>query len=178
MKNIANMLTMARILLLPVIILLLFVHANWASWSVLVLYILGALTDWLDGWVARKYNQVSAFGTFLDPISDKIFVVTILLMLIATDRIEDLMVLPVIIILVREFVVAGIREFLGPKGIKLPVTNLAKWKTAIQMVATGMLILEPVSSIIAFSGNLLLCAAAILTAVTGWGYVKAAWQHV
>ncbi len=178
MKNIANMLTMARILLLPVIILLLFVHADWASWSVLVLYILGALTDWLDGWVARKYNQISAFGTFLDPISDKIFVVTILLMLIATDRIEDLMVLPVIIILVREFVVAGIREFLGPKGIKLPVTNLAKWKTAAQMIATGMLILEPVSLTIAFSGDFMLWVAALLTAVTGWGYVKAAWQHV
>ena len=131
MNNIANILTMARILLLPVIILLLFVHADWASWTVLILYVIGALTDWLDGWVARRYNQISALGTLLDPISDKIFVVTILLMLIATDRIEDLMVLPVIIILVREFVVAGLREFLGPKGVKLPVIVLSKWKTTI-----------------------------------------------
>lgn len=178
MKNIANILTVTRIILLPFIILLLFVKAPWASWTVLALYIIGALTDWLDGWVARRYNQISALGTFLDPISDKIFVVTILLMLIATGRIQDMMVLPVIIILVREFLVAGLREFLGPKGIKLPVTALAKWKTAIQMTATGMLVIEPVSVAAEWSGNILLWGAAILTMMTGWTYIKTAWKHV
>ena len=103
-----------------------------------MLYIIGAATDWLDGWVARRYNQISEFGKFMDPISDKIFVVTVLMMLVATHRIEHFLVLAVIIILIREFLVSGIREFLGPKGISLPVTPLAKWKTAAQMTATGL----------------------------------------
>jgi CDP-diacylglycerol--glycerol-3-phosphate 3-phosphatidyltransferase len=178
MSNLANILTVTRLILLPFIIALLYVNTDWAAWTVLVLYVIGALTDWMDGWVARKYNQVSEFGKFMDPISDKIFVVTLLMMLVATHRIEHFLVLAVIIILVREFLVSGIREFLGPKGIKLPVTRLAKWKTAVQMVATGLLIVGPASAPADMAGGLLLCAAAALTAVTGWGYVKGAWKHL
>ncbi len=178
MNNLANILTVTRLVLLPFIIALLYVPLPWAAWTVLALYALGAATDWLDGWVARKYDQVSEFGKFMDPISDKIFVVTLLIMLIATHRIEHFLVLAVIIILVREFLVAGMREFLGPKGIKLPVTNLAKWKTAVQMVATGLLIVGPISSMADMAGGILLCVAAVLTVVTGWDYTKTAWRYL
>ena len=179
MSNLANILTLGRLALLPLIVLLFFVPADWAAWSVLVLYIVGAVSDWLDGWVARAYNQTSDFGRFLDPIADKIFVVTVLLMLVATDRIEGVWVIAVIVILMREFLVAGLREFLGPKGIVLPVTTLAKWKTGLQMAATGFLIVAPALGALAhWLGLLGLSAAAVLTAVTGWEYMKTGWAHI
>lgn len=178
MNNLANILTVARLLILPFMILLFFVPADWAAWSVLALYIAGAVTDWLDGWIARAWNQASDFGRFLDPIADKIFVVTVLLMLIATDRIQGVWVLAVIVILMREFLVAGLREFLGPKGVGLPVTTLAKWKTGVQMVATGFLIVAPaLGTWTHFFGLLGLAAAAALTAITGWQYLKTGWAH-
>lgn len=178
MWNLANILTLLRLVLLPFIILLFFIPAAWAAWTCLALYAIGAITDWLDGWVARKYNQISDFGVFMDPISDKIFVVTILLMLVAVDRVAGIWVLAVIIILMREFLVAGLREFLGPKGVKLPVMKLAKWKTAVQMVATGILIVAPFVTggyVLGLAG---LSAAAILTVLTGWKYLQTGWPHI
>jgi len=177
-SNLANRLTLIRLALLPFIILLFFIPTGWAAWTCLVLYVLGALTDLLDGWVARKYAQTSAFGAAMDPIADKIFVVTVLLMLVATQRMADVLTLAVIIILMREFLVAGLREFLGPKGISLPVTKLAKWKTATQMVATGILIVGPWVSGGTLLGEALLAISAGLTVVTGWGYIKASLPHI
>ncbi len=178
MNNLANILTVARLALLPFIIMLMFIDRSWAAWTVLILYSLGALTDWLDGWVARRWNQVSEFGKFMDPISDKIFVAVVLVMLIATHRIEGVFVLAVIAILIREFLVAGMREFLGPRNIKLPVTKLAKWKTASQMVATGLLILKPVSQTAEIAGLTLLCVSAVLTVITGWDYIRTGWKYL
>jgi CDP-diacylglycerol--glycerol-3-phosphate 3-phosphatidyltransferase len=179
MNNLANILTIARLALLPFMILLFFIPADWAAWSVLALYTVGAISDWLDGWVARRYSLTSEFGRFLDPIADKIFVVTILLMLIATDRINGVWVLAVIVILTREFLVAGLREFLGPKNIVLPVTWLAKWKTGVQMVATGFLIVAPaLGPWTHWFGLLGLTGAAVLTVVTGLEYMKAGWVHI
>lgn len=178
MPNLANILTLTRLAVLPLMIVLFYLPWEWAAWTCLVFYIIGAVTDWLDGWVARKYNQITAFGIFLDPVSDKIFVVTILLMLVATGRIDHVWVLSVVVIIVREFLVAGLREYLGPKEIKLPVTNLAKWKTAAQMVATGILIVGPYVWGGQIIGQLLLTAAAILTAMTGWDYLKAGLAHM
>lgn len=176
--NLANMLTLARLAILPVIVLLMFIPAAWAAAVALTLYILGAVTDWLDGWVARKYDQVSEFGTFLDPISDKIYVVTIMLMLVATDRIAGVFVLLVIIILMREFLVAGLREYLGPKGVKIPVSDLAKWKTATQMASLGFLIIAPYMFGGGFIGIILLLAATAITVYTGWDYLKVALEHM
>lgn len=178
MMNLANILTVTRLALLPFIIMLFFMPWHWAAWACLTLYIIGAITDFLDGWVARKYNQITAFGTFLDPISDKVFVITILLMLVAVDRITGIFVLAVIIILIREFLVSGLREYLGPKDIQLPVTKLAKWKTTVQMIATGLLILTPVSFTAEVLGLAGLTAAALLTAMTGWKYLQSAWEHI
>lgn len=176
--NLANGLTLFRLGLLPFLIILLFLPVKWAAWTCLILYIAGAISDWLDGWVARRFGQESGFGTFLDPIADKIFVVTVLLMLVATDRIEGVWVLAVIVILIREFLVAGLREFLGPKNVKLPVIPLAKWKTAVQMIATGFLIVGPHVTAGWTIGITGLCAAAALTVMTGWSYLKSAWAHL
>lgn len=176
--NIPNILTIGRIIMLVPMMALFFLPFEWAAWTVLGLYALGAITDWLDGWIARKFNQGSEFGRFLDPISDKIFVVTILLMLVAVDRISGLLVLGVAIIIVREFMVSGLREFLGPKDIKMPVTKLAKWKTTIQMIATGILIVGPYIGMFKWLGDLGLAAAAAITAYTGWLYLKSALPYM
>lgn len=178
MNNLANKLTLFRLALLPVIVVLFYIPFEWAAWTCLALYVIGAVTDWLDGWVARKYNQITAFGTFMDPISDKIFVITIMLMLVAVDRIDGVWVLPVVLILVREFVIAGLREFLGPKNIQMPVSNLAKWKTATQMIAAGILIVGPYIWGGTFIGILLLNVAAIITLITGWAYLKTGLEHM
>ena len=176
--SIPNILTVMRLILLPAIIALFFSVQPWAVWSCLALYIIGALTDFFDGWAARAMNSVSEFGKFLDPIADKVFVATIMLMLVATQRIEGLWVICVIIILMREFLVAGLREYLAPKGIKLPVTALAKWKTATQMLALGLLIVVPVLPDIAIIGLVLLAIAAGLTVITGWIYLKTGLRHI
>jgi CDP-diacylglycerol--glycerol-3-phosphate 3-phosphatidyltransferase len=178
MANLANILTLVRLALLPVIIVLFFFTAHWALWTSLALYIVASVTDWLDGWVARNYGQVSDFGKFMDPVADKIFIVTILLMLIAVDRVNGLWVLPVIVILVREFLVSGMREFLGPRNIQLPVTPLAKWKTATQMVAVGLLIMGPLSGMVYYSGLAFLSIAAVITVITGWDYLRTGFRHM
>jgi CDP-diacylglycerol--glycerol-3-phosphate 3-phosphatidyltransferase len=177
MENLANILTIFRLILLPFIIVLFYIPAEWAAWTCLTLYIIGAVTDFLDGWVARKFSQVSDFGTFMDPISDKIFVVVLLLMLVAVGRIEHFWVQSVVIIIVREFLVAGLREFLGPKNIKLPVTPLAKWKTAIQMISIGILIIGPYVLFGEIIGLIGLTIAAAMTAYTGWNYLKIGLAH-
>ncbi len=178
----ANILTVFRLVLLPFIIVLFYIDAAWAAWSILTLYTIGAVTDWFDGWVARRFNQVSAFGTFMDPIADKIFVAAVLFMLVESGRLTGIWVLPAIVILVREFLISGLREFLGPKDIKLPVTKFAKWKTASQMLALGFLIIGPYGTgFLALSpliGNILLTAAAAMTALTGWRYLRAGFAHM
>lgn len=178
MMTVPNILTLLRLVLLIPMVGLFFSSAPWAVWVCFSLYVAGALTDWFDGWVARKFNQKSEFGVFLDPLSDKIYVVTIMLMLVATGRIGGLWVICVVIILIREFTVSGVREYLGPKGIKVPVTKLAKWKTATQMGAIAVLILAPLALWIQWSGLALLCAASILTIITGWGYLKTGVKHM
>ena len=178
MMNLANILTMTRLFLLPLIILLFFIEGAFAAWLCLTLYIIGALTDFLDGWVARKFDQITEFGKFMDPISDKIFVATMLLMLVGAARVEGIYIVAVIIILAREFLVSGLREYLGPKNIKLPVTQLAKWKTAIQMSVIGALIVAPYVSGLQFIGEAGLAAAALITIITGWHYLNAALPHI
>lgn len=175
--NLANILTLGRLVLLPILIVLFFIPAAWAAWICLFVYIIGAVTDFFDGWVARKYGQISDFGKFMDPISDKIFVSTILLMLVAVDRINGLMVMAVVVIMAREFMVSGLREFLGAKDIKIPVTNLAKWKTAIQMTSLGFLIVGPYVFMAGLIGNIGLAAAAVITAYTGYQYLRAGMEH-
>ena len=175
MLNLPNILTIARILLLPFMMVCFFlepVYGAPASWICLGLYAIAAVTDFLDGWVARKFNKVSPFGTFLDPISDKIFVGCLLVLLVGFGRLDGLWMIPVLLILFREFLISGLREFLGPQNVKLPVTKLAKWKTTLQMLSLGFLVIAPALPYALAIGQWSLAAAAILTLITGWGYVK------
>lgn len=182
LKNLPNILTVSRIILLPVLIGLLLVPEGWAVWTALWVYIFCAVTDFFDGYLARKFATTSKFGTFLDPISDKIMVACLLFVLAGIGRLPDLWMVPALIILTREFLISGLREFLGPQNIQVPVSKLAKWKTTVQMVALGFLIagdygdsLIPETLLI---GQLGLTAAAIITLITGWGYLKAGFVHI
>ena len=182
MKNLPNYLTYLRILLIPVIIALFFIPSAAAAWAALGLYTVASITDFLDGYLARKWNVESAFGRFLDPISDKIFIASLLVTLVGFDRLDGIWIVPVIIILMREFLVAGLREFLGPMNIQLPVSVLAKWKTTIQMIALGFLVVGDYGDVILPRtleiGQWGLAIAAILTVVTGWSYLKAGLKHI
>ncbi|MEM6811210.1 MAG: CDP-diacylglycerol--glycerol-3-phosphate 3-phosphatidyltransferase [Pseudomonadota bacterium] len=179
MKHIPNLLTFARIAILPILILLILNGSEQSVWLAFILYVLASITDFLDGYLARKWNVESAVGKFLDPISDKIFVACVLLALVSTGVISGFWLIAAFIIFIREFLVSGLREFLGPQNISLPVTQLAKWKTTIQMVALGLLILVPVSPPFFEIFSLIsLLIAAILTAITGWSYLKSSWQYI
>ena len=173
--NLPNILTIARLILLLPILACFYLEAQFGApviWTCFVLYATASLTDFLDGWLARKLNQISAFGTFLDPISDKIFVGALLVLLVAFGRLEGLWLIVVITIFTREFLISGLREYLGPHNIQMPVTKLAKWKTASQMISLGFLILGPVVTPLLIIGQILLLVAAVLTIITGWGYMK------
>lgn len=175
MWNVPNILTILRMALLPLMMACFFYEGTvgaGATWGCFALYALASLTDFVDGWWARKFNQISAFGTFLDPISDKIFVGCLLVLLVGFGRLEGLWMIPVLLILFREFLVSGLREYLGPHNIQMPVTKLAKWKTASQMFALGFLILAPVLPYMLETGQWLLALSAALTLITGWGYMK------
>lgn len=182
MQNLPNILTFGRIAILPVIIGLFFYNEAWAAWTALGFYTLASITDFLDGYLARKWKVISPVGTFLDPIADKIFIVSLLVALAAFDRMEGIWIIPAIVILVREILISGLREFLGPKNIQLPVSYLAKWKTTAQMIALGFLIIGDFGDVILphtlFIGQLLLTVAAILTVITGWRYVTEGIKHI
>ena len=182
MQNLPNILTFFRIAILPVIIGLFFIPESWAAWTALGLYTLASITDFLDGYLARKWKVISPIGTFLDPIADKIFIVSLLIALAGFDRLEGLWLVPAIVILVREILISGLREFLGPKNIQLPVSQLAKWKTTVQMIALGFLIVGNFGNVVLpntmIYGHVLLTIAAVLTVMTGWRYLIEGLKHI
>lgn len=177
-KSIPNLLTMSRILVIPIVMGLFYIDASWALWTILALYIYASITDFLDGYLARKWNVVSDLGRFLDPIADKLLVTSLFVFLIANGQIAGVHVIAVAAILLREMFVSGLREFMGPKKVVIHVTKLAKWKTTMQMVATCVLIINFVSPSIACFASLLLWIAAILTVVTGYSYFKGSLKHM
>lgn len=181
MRNLPNYLTIGRLIALPILVILMFIKGDVAAWSALGLYTVCCITDWLDGYIARACNVESPFGKFLDPVSDKIFVATVLVALIANQHLPQWGAIPVIIILSREFLISGLREFFGPKNISFPVSKLAKWKTTIQMFSLGFLIVgetgEKVYALNYETGYLLLAVATLLTMFTGWTYLKEGARH-
>lgn len=184
MLTLPNLLTLSRIVALPLLIALLW----WPQWqagylAAFILYVLMAVTDWFDGYLARKQQIVSKLGTFLDPIADKAMVTAVLLMLVAKGIIAEAHVIAAILILLREIIVSGLREFLGglPHSVALPVSKLAKWKTTFQLVALGALILVPVLpglAWVAVLGLATLWLAAVLTLITGWDYLRIGLEHM
>lgn len=180
-NNLANILTVARLFMLPVIIALFFAEEAWggiAIWLCALVYVIAAATDFFDGYIARKYNQITEFGTFLDPISDKIFVSTLLILLVAFGKVEGLWIICVILIFAREFLVSGLREFLGPKGVQMPVTKLAKWKTMVQMLCLGFLIIAGYAPYALELGLVLLALATGLTLLTGISYMMVGLKYM
>ncbi|EWY41122.1 CDP-diacylglycerol--glycerol-3-phosphate 3-phosphatidyltransferase [Skermanella stibiiresistens SB22] len=181
LTSLPNLLTLSRIIVIPIIIGLFFVREHWAAWTACGLFALAAITDYFDGYLARSWSQVSLVGKFLDPIADKLLVAAVLFMLVAVDKLSGVAVLPAVVILLREVLVSGLREFLAGIRVGMPVSKLAKWKTAIQMVALGILIVGddgppnlPVQAI----GEAGLWAAGLLTLITGWDYMRAGWKHM
>jgi CDP-diacylglycerol--glycerol-3-phosphate 3-phosphatidyltransferase len=181
MLNIANILTLSRIAAIPVIVGLLFLDQRLWHWVSVTLFIIAGITDFLDGYLARRMEQVSALGRFLDPIADKLVVAATLLVLVAARHIEGWVVLAALIILCREILVSGLREYLAQLRVDVPVTLAAKWKTTAQMVAIGFLIVGkagPVWPDFTLIGETLLWIAALLTLWTGYDYMRVGVSHM
>jgi len=177
-KNIPNYLTIIRMLAIPIIIMsFYFEDSRFAHRLGAIIFALASVTDFFDGYLARKYNLVSSFGKMFDPIADKVLVGCVLIMLVKAGRADEV---PCLLILAREFIVAGLREFLVQIQVSIPVTRLAKVKTTIQMLAITMLILGSTGSGISsldLIGHICLWLAAILTLVTGYSYLKASSKY-
>jgi cardiolipin synthase len=178
-KDIPNIITLFRIITIPIIIVtfyfddLVFAHRLGA-----LLFAIASLSDFFDGYIARKFNIVSGFGKMFDPIADKVLVGTVLLMLVKFRKIE---VLPCILILAREFVVSGLREFLAEIKVSVPVSTLGKIKTFVQMGSITLLLLGSKGSGIEsldFIGQILLWSAALLTIVSSYSYLKASRDYM
>ncbi|MEO5807331.1 CDP-diacylglycerol--glycerol-3-phosphate 3-phosphatidyltransferase [Devosia sp.] len=176
--NIPNLITFGRIAAIPVIAWFVATE-NWTLRMIaLVLFIIAAASDWVDGYLARKWNQTSPLGRMLDPIADKLLV-GVMIVILAYDRsISDLDLLPACAILFREIFISGLREFLGNTKIVLHVSKLAKWKTTLQLVALIVLLIEPALVGFGIYSDLILWAAGILTVWTGIEYFRASWPHL
>jgi cardiolipin synthase (CMP-forming) len=178
-----NLLTYGRMAAIPGLVALLFwPNETWARWAALAIFIIAAITDYLDGYFARVMEQQSSLGRMLDPIADKLLVAACLLMLAADRTIQGWSLWAALVILAREILVSGLREFLAELKVSIPVSKIAKWKTAAQLVALGFLVAGPAGESV-FPGSLtiglsLLWVAAGLTLITGWDYLKAGLNHV
>jgi CDP-diacylglycerol--glycerol-3-phosphate 3-phosphatidyltransferase len=187
MLTLPNLLTLSRIFAVPILVFLLWRPAPLDYAITFVLYCIVGITDYFDGYLARAQGRISRLGQFLDPIADKIMVGAVLVMLISsrkenpTPEIAGLHIIPALIILLREIIVSGLREFLAELRISVPVSALAKWKTTFQMIALGALILGgalPHQEWVHTVGILSLWAAAALTLVTGYDYLRIGIKHM
>ena len=185
LKKIPNILTIGRIVIVPFFVIAFYLPGFYGDIIALVLFIIASFTDFLDGMLARMMEQESKLGELLDPIADKIIVAAALILLVMNGAIKNFEVVAAIIILTREILISGLREFLAKGRIKLPVSNLAKLKTVLQMVSIGLLLSgETGNKIINFQdynaqtiGIILLWLSAFLTLYTGYEYVRKGIDH-
>jgi cardiolipin synthase len=185
--NLPNILTYARIIAVPLIVLCFFIEgrlqsSDFARWLALSIFFVASVTDFLDGYLARKWEQTSNIGRMLDPIADKLLVSVILLLLAADGTIAGWSLWAGVIILCREILVSGLREYLASLEVSVPVTQLAKWKTTIQLIAIGFLLAGPagdkVVPYVSETGLVLLWISALVTLYTGWDYFRSGLRHV
>ncbi|TXC70911.1 CDP-diacylglycerol--glycerol-3-phosphate 3-phosphatidyltransferase [Sphingomonas ginsenosidivorax] len=182
MWTLPNLLTLSRIVAVPLLVAFLW----WPGWAAgygiaFALYCLMGVTDYFDGYLARANGAVSRLGIFLDPIADKIMVAAVVLILVGTRDIAGLEVIAALIILLREIAVSGLREFLAQVQVSVPVSRLAKWKTTLQLVALGGIILGgalPTMAWVHQVGIVALWGAAVLTVLTGWDYLRVGLKHM
>ncbi len=187
--NIPNLLTYGRILAVPLIVVCFFMEgklqsSDFARWAALAIFAIASITDFFDGYLARIWNQTSNIGRMLDPIADKLLVSTsLLLMAVDTEKtIAGWSIWAAIIILCREILVSGLREYLAELKVSVPVTRIAKWKTTVQMFALAFLLAGPAGDkVLPYTtdiGIILLWVAALLTVYTGYDYFRAGLKHV
>ena len=185
LKKIPNILTIGRIIIVPFFVLAFYLPGFYGDLTACVLFVVASFTDFLDGMLARMMGEESKLGELLDPIADKIIVATALILLVMSGTIRHYEVIAAIIILTREILISGLREFLARGQIKLPVTNLAKLKTFLQMVAIALLLTgETGNKIVDFQdynaqtiGIILLWLSAFLTLYTGYEYLRKGIDH-
>jgi CDP-diacylglycerol--glycerol-3-phosphate 3-phosphatidyltransferase len=187
MLTLPNLLTLSRILAVPILVFLLW-EPSWFDYAItFVLYCLVGITDYFDGYLARAQGTVSRLGQFLDPIADKIMIAAVIMMLVARPQaagppiIAEWHLIPAMVILLREIIVSGLREFLASLRVSMPVSQLAKWKTTFQLLSLGALILSgavPQWDWVHLVGLISLWAAAALTLVTGWDYLRVGLKHM
>ena len=178
--NLSNILTICRILVIPIIVALIYLKSPFYGWLAFLLFCLASITDYFDGYLARIRNEVSNLGTFLDPIADKLLVASVILILTSKEVITDWETIPALIILLREIAVSGLREYLAGIKVSVPVSKISKLKTSLQLIALAILILSE-SGIafipILFIGKIALWSAAILTLYTGYDYLRSGLKH-
>ena len=183
--DLPNLLTISRIAAIPLLVLLAALRTPVGDAAACAVFAIAAITDYFDGKIARERKLISAFGRMLDPIADKLLVGSALMLLAGLERLSPLGLLPAIVILLREILVSGLREFLAGLSVGLPVTRLAKWKTGMQMAALGTLLAGDTGARVlglgflpvSLLGEAMLWAAAVLTLVTGWDYLRAGLRH-
>ena len=176
-----NLLTLSRIAVIPILVGLFFLGGAAPRWVALGVFALAGATDFFDGYLARMRGEHSAMGRFLDPVADKVLITAVILMLVAFDRISGFTVLPALVILLREIMVSGLRGFLAELHVGVPVSRLAKWKTTIQMLALGFLIIGDASPDwipAILIGDMGLWLAAGITLITGHNYLQAGLHHM
>ncbi|HEV3394611.1 MAG TPA: CDP-diacylglycerol--glycerol-3-phosphate 3-phosphatidyltransferase [Xanthobacteraceae bacterium] len=185
--SVPNMLTYARIAAVPAVVACMYGSdilqgGLWLRWVALVIFIAAGITDFFDGYFARAWGQLSTFGRMLDPIADKLLVASCLLMLAANGTIKGWSLWAAIVILCREILVSGLREYLAELRVSVPVTRLAKWKTTAQLVAIGFLLAgeagDRIVPVVTLTGLTLLWLSALLTLYTGWDYFRAGVRHL
>lgn len=183
--DLPNLLTISRIAAIPVLVAFAAVGTPWADMAACIVFSVAAITDYFDGKIARDRGVTSSFGRMLDPIADKLLVGAALMLLVGLDRLSHAALYPAIVIMLREIMVSGLREYLAELRVGLPVTRLAKWKTGFQMGALGTLLAgDTGASVIGLGalpisllGEIGLWVAAVLTLVTGWDYLQAGLRH-
>ena len=180
-----NALTLGRVAAVPVITALFFLDTPTGRWITLAIFAVAAITDFLDGYIVRRYDQHTEFGRFLDPIADKLLIATTLMMMVAFGQIAGLAIIPAVVILCREILVSGLREYLAGIDVGLPVSWLARWKTALQMIALGFLIIGdaahppvPEELPVRLIGEAGLWLAALITLFTGFDYMRIGLRHM
>jgi CDP-diacylglycerol--glycerol-3-phosphate 3-phosphatidyltransferase len=179
-QNFPNWLTYIRVAIIPLVVVTFYFPGDFGKLLTSSLFLIASVTDWFDGYLARKWNVQSEIGRFLDPIADKLLVATCLLLLVGKPT-SNIIMIPAIAIICREILVSGLREFLAEIQVKVHVTTLAKYKTAIQMVAVYLLLLStagPTFLPVDLLGQVLLWASAALTIYTGYAYMKTGWEYM
>ena len=185
LTDLPNLLSLSRVAAIPLLVVLVALHQPWADLAACIVFSTAAITDYFDGKLARDRRQTSDLGRMLDPIADKLLVGAALMMLVGLSRLSAWGLYPAIVIMLREILVSGLREYLAGIRIGLPVTRLAKWKTGFQMGALGTLLAGNSTAVllhlpwlpVEVIGEIMLWVAAALTLLTGWDYLTAGLRH-